>query len=104
MKAAGARLWAYVRSYFSVLLVSLGLVAVVGVLEAATPFLIGLIFDTLLGPSAAPVLTIPVINARLSVTGFDRTGSTRLLSRFLVWKEAAIAQQIQSAGNGGNGQ
>jgi len=71
MKAAGARLWAYVRSYFSVLLVSLGLVAVVGVLEAATPFLIGLIFDTLLGPSAAPVLTIPVINARLSVTGFD---------------------------------
>ncbi len=49
MKAAGARLWAYVRSYFSVLLVSLGLVAVVGVLEAATPFLIGLIFDTLLG-------------------------------------------------------
>src|SRR5205809_562220 len=71
MKAAGARLWAYVRSYFWALLVSLGLVAIVGVLEAVTPFLIGLIFDTLLGPSAAPVLTIPVINARFGVTGLD---------------------------------
>src|SRR5437867_12907043 len=90
MKAAGARLWAYVRSYFSVLLVSLGLVAVVGVLEAATPFLIGLIFDTLLGPSAAPVITIPVINARLSVTGFD--GGTVLVLLVAVTVVKAIAE------------
>ncbi|PYR88440.1 MAG: hypothetical protein DMG19_08730 [Acidobacteria bacterium] len=90
MKAAGARLWAYVRSYFSVLLVSLGLVAVVGALEAVTPFLIGLIFDTLLGPSAAPVLTIPVINARFSVTGFD--GGTVLVLLVAVTVVKAIAE------------
>src|SRR5947208_12182226 len=90
MKAAGARLWSYVRSYFSVLLVSLGLVAVVGVLEAATPFLIGLIFDTLLGPSAAPVLTIPVINGRFSVTGFD--GGTVLVLLVAVTVVKAIAE------------
>src|SRR5213593_2242311 len=90
MKAAGARLWAYVRSYFWALLVSLGLVAIVGVLEAVTPFLIGLIFDTLLGPSAAPVLTIPVINARLSVTGFD--GGTVLVLLVAVTVVKAIAE------------
>src|SRR5437879_5878464 len=90
MKAAGARLWAYVRSYFSVLLVSLGLVAVVGALEAVTPFLIGLIFDTLLGPSAAPVLTIPVINARFSVTGFD--GGTVLVLLVAITVVKAIAE------------
>src|SRR5438046_4960397 len=90
MKAAGARLWAYVRSYFSVLLVSLALVAVVGVLEALTSFLIGLIFDTLLGPSAAPVLTIPVINGRFSVTGFD--GGTVLVLLVAVTVVKAIAE------------
>src|SRR5881409_3038647 len=90
MKAAGARLWAYVRSYFWALLVSLGLVAIVGVLEAVTPFLIGLIFDTLLGPSAAPVLTIPVINARFSLTGFD--GGTVLVLLVAVSVVKAIAE------------
>src|SRR2546425_3472197 len=89
MKAAGARLWAYVRSYFSVLLVSLGLVAVVGVLEAATPFLIGLIFDTLLGPSAAPVLTIPLINARFSVAAVDGGTVLILLVAVTIVKAAA---------------
>src|SRR5438093_11330641 len=71
MKAAGARLWAYVRLYVGILLVSLVLVAIVGVLEALTPFLIGLIFDTLLRASAAPVLVLPIINARFSVTAVD---------------------------------
>jgi len=43
----------------------------VGILEAVTPFLIGLIFDTLLRASAVPAITIPFIDARLSVSAFD---------------------------------
>jgi ABC-type multidrug transport system fused ATPase/permease subunit len=61
MKAIYARLWAYVRPYGWAIAVSLGLVAVVGILEAASPILIGLIFDTLLGASSSRVITIPLI-------------------------------------------
>lgn len=89
-KLPGARLWAYVRSYFWALVVSLGLVAVVGVLEAVTPFLIGLIFDTLLGPSAAPVLTIPIVNARFSLTSLD--AGTVLVLLVAVTVAKAIAE------------
>src|SRR5437016_2068273 len=71
MKPMAARLWTHVRPYLWVLLLSLCLVAIVGVLEAVTPFLIGLIFDTLLRASASPAITIPFIDARLSVSGFD---------------------------------
>jgi subfamily B ATP-binding cassette protein MsbA len=65
------RLWTYVRPYLWILLLSLCLVAIVGIVEAATPFIIGLIFDTLLRASAIPAITIPFINARLSVSAFD---------------------------------
>ena len=48
MKTIPRRLWAYIRPYGWALAASLVLVAVVGILEAVSPFLIGLIFDTLL--------------------------------------------------------
>lgn len=66
-----SRLWTYVRPYSFVLLISLGLVAIVGVLEAVTPFLIGLIFDTLLRASSTPALTIPWLNVHLNVAATD---------------------------------
>jgi subfamily B ATP-binding cassette protein MsbA len=66
-----ARLWLYVRPYRWVLAVALCLVAVVGVLEAVTPFLIGLIFDTLLRASATPTVSIPWFDFQLSVSTFD---------------------------------
>ena len=66
-----ARLWLYVRPYGWVLAVALCLVAVVGVLEAVTPFLIGLIFDTLLRASATPTVSIPWFDFQLSVSTFD---------------------------------
>ncbi len=71
MKPAAARLWAYVSPYGWVLAASLFLVTVVGLLEAVAPFLIGIIFDTLLRASPAPAITVPVINARLNVTALD---------------------------------
>ena len=71
MKPAAARLWAYVSPYGWVLAASLFLVTVVGLLEAVAPFLIGIIFDTLLRASPAPSITVPVIDARLNVTALD---------------------------------
>src|SRR5262245_37592147 len=65
------RLWSYVGSYTWALVLSLLFVAVVGILEAVTPFLIGLIFDTLLRASATPAITIPFADARLNVSTFD---------------------------------
>ena len=65
------RLWKYVGSYTWALVLSLVFVAVVGILEAVTPFLIGLIFDTLLRASATPAITIPLIDLRLNVSTFD---------------------------------
>jgi len=89
MNAVSSRLWAYVRSYVGVLLVSLVFVAIVGVLEAATPFLIGLVFDTLLRASAAPVLIIPLINARFSVAAVDGGTVLILLVAVTIVKAAA---------------
>jgi subfamily B ATP-binding cassette protein MsbA len=71
MTSNPSRLWRYVRPYGWVLAVSLGLVAVVGVLEAATPFLIGLIFDTLLRASASPTVSIPWLDFELNVATSD---------------------------------
>jgi len=71
MKSIAVRLWAYVRSHLWALILSLCLVVVVGVLEAVTPFLIGLIFDTLLRTSDIPAITIPVINARITISALD---------------------------------
>jgi subfamily B ATP-binding cassette protein MsbA len=64
-------LWAYVRPYGWVLAVSLLLVAIVGLLEAVTPILIGLIFDTVLRASTTPTLAIPWINVQLNVSAYD---------------------------------
>jgi len=89
MNAVSSRLWAYVRSYVGVLLVSLVFVAIVGVLEAATPFLIGLVFDTLLRASAAPVLIIPLINTRFSVAAVDGGTVLILLVAVTIVKAAA---------------
>ncbi len=65
------RFWAYVRSHMPVLALSLGLVAIVGVLEAVTPFLIGLIFDTVLRASAAPAIAIPFLDVRFNISAAD---------------------------------
>src|SRR2546426_6303702 len=71
MKPMAARLWTHVRPYLWVLLLSLCLVAIVGMLEAVTPCLIGLIFDTRLRASAVPAITIPFVDARLSISALD---------------------------------
>ena len=55
------------------LVVSLSLVSVVGLLEAATPFLIGIIFDTVLKASATPVIVIPFVNAQFDLSASDGT-------------------------------
>jgi subfamily B ATP-binding cassette protein MsbA len=61
MTAVPARLWSYVKPHVWVLSVSLALVAIVGVLEAATPFLIGRIFDNLSGGDVTIFLVLLVI-------------------------------------------
>ena len=67
MRTILARLWLYVRPHVWALAVSLLLVAIVGLLEAATPFLIGLVFDTFLRASAAPTIAIPFVNIQFGV-------------------------------------
>jgi subfamily B ATP-binding cassette protein MsbA len=71
MKPVAAPLWRYVRLYAWALVLSLCGVAIVGVLEAVTPFLIGLIFDTLLRASAVAAITIPLIGVQLAVSTVD---------------------------------
>ena len=71
MKVMQARFWSYVRPYAWALVVSLFLVAVVGVLEAATPFLIGLVFDTVLRASATPAISIPFVDLRFNLAAVD---------------------------------
>src|SRR5215510_7127740 len=71
LRESCASLWPYVRPYGWALAVALIVVAVVGVLEAITPFLVGLIFDTVLRASAAPTLTIPLINVQCSFSNWD---------------------------------
>jgi subfamily B ATP-binding cassette protein MsbA len=71
LRQSSASLWPYVRPYGWALAVSLILVAAVGLLEAITPFLIGLIFDTVLRASAAPTLTIPWINIQYNFSNWD---------------------------------
>jgi ABC-type multidrug transport system fused ATPase/permease subunit len=71
MTPTPSRLWNYVRPYGWLLAVSLCLVVLVGVLEAVTPFLIGLIFDTLLRASNAPTISIPWINVQFNTSVSD---------------------------------
>src|SRR5213594_2221948 len=85
-----SRLWKYVRPYGGLLIVSLFLVAVVGVLEAATPFLIGLIFDTLLRASNAPTISIPWINLQLNT--FISDGRVFLLILIAATAVKALAE------------
>src|SRR5215510_11098144 len=84
-----AALWPYVRPYSWALAVSLILVAIVGLLEAITPFLIGLIFDTVLRASAAPTLTIPWINVQYSFSNWDGRIFLVLLTAATVIKAVA---------------
>jgi subfamily B ATP-binding cassette protein MsbA len=71
MRPAPARLWAYILPYRWALSASLLLVAIVGLLEAASPFLIGVIFDTLLRGSSAPSIRIPLMEVGINLTSVD---------------------------------
>src|SRR5438132_8028254 len=90
MTAAGARFGAYVRPFKWVLGVSLCLVAVVGLLEAVTPFLIGLIFDTLLRASTTSTIEIAWIHIKYTVAAVD--GGTVLILLVAVTVVKAIAE------------
>jgi subfamily B ATP-binding cassette protein MsbA len=86
-----AFLWVrYIRPYAWVLVVSLLLVAIVGVLEAATPILIGLIFDTLLRASTAPAVNVPGIGVRFAVSAAD--GMTLLVLLVIVTAVKAVTE------------
>ena len=90
MKPLPSRLWAYVRPHVWMLVVSLCLVAVVGVLEAATPFLIGLIFDTVLRASATPTIAIPFVNLQFNLSASD--GRIFLVLLIIVTAVKAVAE------------
>jgi len=62
---------AYVRPHRLLFALSLCLVAIVGVFEAVTPALIGLIFDTLLRASTSPTVSIPWFDFALNASAFD---------------------------------
>src|SRR5262245_24322625 len=90
MTAVPARLWMYIRPYRWLLAVSLCLVAIVGVLEAVTPFLIGLIFVTLLRASCTPTLAIPWINVQFEIS--PSAGRTFLFLLIAVTAIKAVAE------------
>ena len=71
MRPIATSLWHYIKPYTWALLLSLCGVLIVGILEAVSPFLIGLIFDTLLPPSGAPAITVPIIGARFAIPALD---------------------------------
>jgi subfamily B ATP-binding cassette protein MsbA len=98
MKPVPARLWTYVRPYGWALSASLLLVAIVGVLEAASPFLIGVIFDTLLRGSAAPSIAIPLVDARINLTAVDGRIFLLLLVVTTLIKTAAEYGSIAAVG------
>ena len=79
----------YVRPHGWLLAASLFLSAIVGVLEAATPFLIGLVFDTVLRAASAPTLTIPFVNAQFQVSEANGTTFLVLLVLATIVKAAA---------------
>src|SRR5262245_65391663 len=58
LRQSSASMWPYVRPYGWALALSLFLVAVVGLLEAITPFRISMIFDTELRASTVPTLPL----------------------------------------------
>jgi len=73
MTPAARKLFAYVRPHSWLLGVSLVLVGVVGVLEAVSPFLIGLVFDTVLRASTTPTLSIPLVDRTFAVSTSNGT-------------------------------
>jgi len=85
-----SRLWAYVRPHFWLVAVSLLLVAIVGLLEAATPFLIGLIFDTVLRNSTGPSIFVPFAGFELQVD--PGSGTALLITLVLVTIVKAVAE------------
>jgi ATP-binding cassette, subfamily B, bacterial MsbA len=89
MKPMLARLALYVRPHFWILALSLLLVAIVGLLEAATPFLIGLVFDSVLGGSNTPTIAIPFLYFRFSISSSDGQLFLILLIAVTVVKAAA---------------
>jgi subfamily B ATP-binding cassette protein MsbA len=79
----------YIRPRGWMLALSMCLVAVVGVLEAATPLLIGLIFDTVLQASATPTIVIPLVDLRFDVSALDGRMFLVLLIAATIVKAAA---------------
>src|SRR5262249_23629130 len=71
MRRAAARMWAYIRPYGWLLAASLGLVAVVGLLEAVTTVLPGVIYDTFLKDSPAALVSIPFVGTRFNLPSVD---------------------------------
>lgn len=61
------RFRSYVRPYAWTVLLTLALAVVVALLEASYPVLLGLVFDTLLGASTAPLTVIPLLDFELAV-------------------------------------
>lgn len=79
----------YVRPHAGLLAASLFLVAIVGVLEAVSPFLIGLIFDKVLGASTTSTLALPIVGRIFANTGTDGTIFLILLVATTIVKAAA---------------
>jgi ATP-binding cassette, subfamily B, bacterial MsbA len=85
-----SRLWAYVRPHVWLVLVSLLFVTIVGLLEAATPFLIGLIFDTVLRASSTPTVAIPFAGLQFAVPATN--GTTLLIILVVATAVKAFAE------------
>lgn len=88
-QAAPSGIVKYLRPHAWLLAVSVFLSGIVGLLEAATPFLIGLVFDTVLRAGSAPTLTIPFINAQFQVAEANGTTFLVLLVLATIVKAAA---------------
>jgi subfamily B ATP-binding cassette protein MsbA len=84
------RLLTYVRPHRWLLVLSLGLVAIVGILEAVSPFLIGLVFDTMLNGSKTPTIGIPLVGRNLSIA--NANGPLLLLVFIAVTVVKAVAE------------
>jgi ATP-binding cassette, subfamily B, bacterial MsbA len=83
------RIWGYVKPHSWMLIIALVFVAIVGVLEAATPFLIGIVFDTLLRASTTPTISIPVVDLHLKISTIDGRFVLLLLVVVTIVKAAA---------------
>jgi subfamily B ATP-binding cassette protein MsbA len=83
------RLFAYVRPHAWLLAVSLVLVGIVGALEAVSPFLIGLVFDTVLRASTTPTISIPFLDYKINLAATNGTVFLVLLVATTVAKAVA---------------